>query len=106
MKGTEDFELKYSQLDDFSLIGYSDSILDRDRKSIVSWKSHKQLVPTDSTTKAKYVAAAEATKELVWLKKILEDWKEKQVNYTTLLIENTYAILTLDLSSAERDQIT
>eukprot|EP00253_Pinus_taeda_P031840 PITA_31840 len=39
----------------------------------VSWRSRKQSVPTDSTTEAEYVAAAEATKEIVWLRKILED---------------------------------
>eukprot|EP00253_Pinus_taeda_P031442 PITA_31442 len=39
----------------------------------VSWRSHKQSVPADSTTEAEYVAAAEATKEIVWLRKILED---------------------------------
>ena len=44
----------------------------------VSWRSRKQSVPTDSTTKAEYVAAAEATKEIVWLRKILEDLQEKR----------------------------
>ena len=34
---------------------------------------------------------AEATKEIVWLRKILEDSQEKQVN-STLLIYNTYEI--------------
>jgi hypothetical protein len=34
------------------------------------------------------VAAAEATKEIVWLRKILEDLQEKQVNATPLLIDN------------------
>jgi hypothetical protein len=38
------------------------------------------------------VAAAEATKKIVWLRKILEDLQEKQVNYTTLLVDNTSAI--------------
>ena len=36
--------------------------------------------------------AAEATKEIVWLRKILEDLQEKQENSTPLLINNTYAI--------------
>eukprot|EP00253_Pinus_taeda_P015627 PITA_15627 len=39
----------------------------------VSWRSRKQSVPADSTTEAEYVATAEATKEIVWLRKILED---------------------------------
>jgi hypothetical protein len=56
------------------------------------WRSHKQSVPTDSTTEAEYVAVAEATKEIVWLRKILEDLQEKQVHSTPLLIDNTSAI--------------
>jgi hypothetical protein len=38
------------------------------------------------------VAFAEATKEIVWLKKILEYLQEKQVNSTPLLDDNTYVI--------------
>ena len=43
----------------------------------VSWRSCKQSVPADSTTEAEYVVATEATKEIVWLRKILEDLQEK-----------------------------
>jgi hypothetical protein len=43
----------------------------------ISWRSHKQSVLADSTTEAKYVAAVEAKKEIVWLRKILEDLQEK-----------------------------
>jgi hypothetical protein len=38
------------------------------------------------------VAVAEATKEIVWLRKILEYLQEKQVNSTPLLVDNTFAI--------------
>jgi hypothetical protein len=38
------------------------------------------------------VVVAEATKDIVWLKKTLEYLQEKQVNSTPLLVENTYAI--------------
>eukprot|EP00253_Pinus_taeda_P010414 PITA_10414 len=58
----------------------------------VSWISRKQSVPADSTTEAEYVAAAEATKEIVWLRKILEDLQVKQVQSTPLMIDNTSAI--------------
>ena len=47
------------------------------RSAAVSWRSRKQSVPADSTTEVEYVAAAEATKEIVWLRKILEDLQEK-----------------------------
>eukprot|EP00253_Pinus_taeda_P012784 PITA_12784 len=59
---------------------------------VVSWRSRKQLVPTDSTTEAEYVVAAKATKEIAWLRKILEDLQVKQVQLTPLMIENTFAI--------------
>eukprot|EP00253_Pinus_taeda_P018651 PITA_18651 len=58
----------------------------------VSWGSRKQSVLADSTTKAEYVAAAKATKEIVWLRKILEDLQVKQVQSTPLMIDNTFVI--------------
>ena len=58
----------------------------------VSWRSRKQSVPADSTTEAEYVAVAEATKEIVWLRKILEDLQVKQVQSTRVMIDNTSAI--------------
>jgi len=38
------------------------------RSTIVSWRSHKQSVPTDSTIEAEYVPVVEARKDIVWLK--------------------------------------
>jgi hypothetical protein len=86
LKGTQYFGNRYSKVDDFNLIRYSDSDFDEDKENGVStlgylmslgstnifWRSHKQSVPTYSTTEEEYVVAAEATKEIVWLKKILE----------------------------------
>ena len=106
LKETQNFGLKYTQVDDFRLIGYSDSELDGDKETgvstsryamslgsgAISWRSRKQSVPVDSTTKAEYVATAEATKEIVWLKKILEYLQVKQVHSTPLMIDNTFAI--------------
>ena len=37
----------------------------------ISWRSVKQFCITDSTMKAEYVAASEATKEVIWLRKFL-----------------------------------
>eukprot|EP00253_Pinus_taeda_P026080 PITA_26080 len=106
LKGTQDLGIKYTQVDDFSLIGYSDSDFDGDKETgvstsgyamsigsgAVSWRSRKQSVPADSTTEAEYVAAAEATKEIVWLRKILEDLQVKQLQSTPLMIDNTSTI--------------
>eukprot|EP00253_Pinus_taeda_P013473 PITA_13473 len=44
------------------------------------------------TTEVRNVAAAEATKEIVWLRKILEYLQVKQVQSTPLMIDNTFAI--------------
>ena len=58
----------------------------------ISWRSHKQLVLADLTTKEEYVEVAEEAKDIVWLMKILEYLQEKQENSTHLLIDNTSAI--------------
>ncbi|KAH9679182.1 Integrase catalytic domain-containing protein [Citrus sinensis] len=39
----------------------------------ISWRSVKQSCIADSTTEAEYVAASEAAKEVVWLRKFLQD---------------------------------
>ena len=37
----------------------------------VSWKSSKKSTIPDSTTKAEYIAASEAVKEIVWMRKFI-----------------------------------
>ena len=37
----------------------------------ISWKSVKQSCIADSTMEAEYVAASEATKEVIWLRNFL-----------------------------------
>ncbi|PKI51369.1 hypothetical protein CRG98_028230, partial [Punica granatum] len=39
----------------------------------VSWKSSKQETIADSTTKAEYIAASNAAKEAVWIKKFVTE---------------------------------
>ncbi|KAL0329236.1 UNVERIFIED_CONTAM: Retrovirus-related Pol polyprotein from transposon TNT 1-94 [Sesamum radiatum] len=40
---------------------------------VVAWKSSKQATIADSTTKAEYIAASEAAKEVVWMKNYIQE---------------------------------
>ena len=78
--------LVYSEQDLIPL-GYTDSDFQADRDSrkstsesvftlgggAVVWGSIKQSCIVDSTMEAEYVAACEADKEVVWLRKFLSD---------------------------------
>ena len=86
LQRTRDYMLVY-QDESLVPIGYTDFDFQSDiesRKSTsgyvfilgggaVSWRSVKQSSIVDSTMEAEYIAASEATKEAVWLKKILLD---------------------------------
>ena len=39
----------------------------------MSWKSSKQETVADSATKAEYIAASEAAKEVVWIRKFISE---------------------------------
>ena len=93
LKDTQSYGIKYSKVSDFHLTGYADSDFDEDKEHGVStsgylmnlgseaitWRARKQYVPADHTTEAKYVAAAQATKEIIWIRKILKELQEKQM---------------------------
>ena len=82
LRRTRDYMLVYLG-DELAPIGYIDSDFQSDadlRKSTsgyvfilggaaVSWRRIKQSCIVDSTMEAKYVAASEAAKEVVWLRK-------------------------------------
>lgn len=81
LRGTADYCLKFGRTDN-GVLGYVDSDFAADldkRRSLtgyvftvgscaVSWRATLQPVVALSTTEAEYMAIAEATKELVWLK--------------------------------------
>ena len=60
----------------------------------VSWRSIKQKCIADSTTEAEYVAACEAVKEAVWLKKFLMELGVVPVSLSpiTLYCDNSGAV--------------
>jgi hypothetical protein len=47
---------------------------------VVSWISKLQKVVAPSTTEAEYVAATEASKEMIWLQRFMEELGKKQEN--------------------------
>ena len=60
----------------------------------ISWRSIKQKCIADSTTEIEYVAACEAAKEAVWLKKFLMDLEVIPLAQRpiTLYCDNTGAV--------------
>ena len=86
LRRTADYILVY-RCEDLILIGYTDldfqSDLDFKKSTLgcvftlgggaISWRNVKQSCIVDSTMEAEYVAACEATKKAVWLKKFLYD---------------------------------
>ena len=86
LRRTRDYMLVYSG-GDLNLLGYTDSDFQSDKDSrkstsgsvftlgggAVVWRSIKQSSIADSTMEAEYIAACEAAKEAVWLKKFLTD---------------------------------
>jgi hypothetical protein len=85
LKRTKDVFLVYEGEEEVVVIGYTDASFQTnkdDSKSqsgfvlkvnggAVSWKSSKQKTVDDSTTEAEYIAASEAAKEGVWIRKFL-----------------------------------
>nr|GEV81204.1 retrovirus-related Pol polyprotein from transposon TNT 1-94 [Tanacetum cinerariifolium] len=59
--------------------------------ALLSWVSKLQSVVAISTTEAEYVAAAQASKEVVWLKMLLEELGHKQEKIT-LFCDNQSAL--------------
>ncbi|GKA77377.1 hypothetical protein Tco_0783838 [Tanacetum coccineum] len=94
-----------SRHDKFVLLGFCDSdwaksIEDRRNTSsycfllgttVVSWKSKKEATVALSLTEAKYVAATESSCQGVWLRRILADLGQEQVEATTIMCDNISA---------------
>lgn len=107
LRRTRDYMLVYSG-EDLTPLGYTDSDFQTDKDSrkstsgsvftlgggAIVWRSIKQSCIADSTMEAEYVAASEASKEAVWLRKFLMSLEvipgmDKPI---TLYCDNTAAI--------------
>jgi hypothetical protein len=107
VNGTKDFGIRYSTLEDFRLIGYTDndcggSIDDRETTSgytfhfetcMVSWASMKHPIVTLSSTEAEYVAATSATCQAIWMRRMIKYLLRKQYEPTTISSDNNSTIM-------------
>ncbi|KAH9300653.1 hypothetical protein KI387_012236, partial [Taxus chinensis] len=87
VKGTINYGLFYSSCDDAKLFGYCDfdhvgDAIDRKSTSgyvfklgagVITWSSKKQPTMSISSTEAEYRSVMEATKEAMWLKRLLDE---------------------------------
>ncbi|CAL9022194.1 unnamed protein product [Prunus brigantina] len=106
VQGTLDYGIEFKKGKAAILIGYCDSDWagsEDDRRSTLgyvftlgsgmfSWASIKQNTVALSTAEAEYVSAAEATSQAKWLRFVLGDFGEDQVEGTPILCDNTSAI--------------
>jgi hypothetical protein len=60
--------------------------------SPISWTSKKQQTVTLSFTEAEYVALAQATKEVIWLRALFKDLGQEQTAPTIIYEDNKSAI--------------
>lgn len=103
LKGTASFGITYSAGNELNV--YSDADFAGDistRRSTngfvamygggaISWKSQLQKSVALSTTEAEIVAASEATKELIWLSRLLRELFDKNLK-ATLFVDNASAV--------------
>nr|GEW73389.1 retrovirus-related Pol polyprotein from transposon TNT 1-94 [Tanacetum cinerariifolium] len=104
LRGTSKLDITFGNKKP-TLVGYTDSDLAGNKDNMkstsgylmtfaggaVSWQSRLQKCVALSTTEAEYVAATEACKELLWLKRFLQELGFKQQRYA-VLCDNQSAI--------------
>lgn len=105
LKATKHWRLVYNGSGG-GLIGYADADWAGDassRKSTtgyvfcyangaVSWASRKQACVTLSSMESEYVALSEATQELVWLRRLMQDMGEREEGPTKVMEDNQSCI--------------
>jgi len=102
LHGTIGYGLRYSTSDGVKLEGFTDSdwagsVVDIKSTSgccfslgsaMVSWFSKKQSSVALSTAEEKYIAACAACKEAIWLRKLLADLSDHQIDVTVIFCNN------------------
>ncbi|KAK8694421.1 hypothetical protein V6N13_071974 [Hibiscus sabdariffa] len=87
LRRTKDVFLVYGGEGELRIKGYTDASFETEKDDsrsqsgfvfclnggAVSWKSSKEDTVADSTTEAEYIAASEASKEAVWIKKFITE---------------------------------
>ena len=108
VRGTITYGIRYTSSSGVLLSGYSDwvgSAVDRKSTSgycfsmgstMISWSSWKQGSIAQSTAKAEYIAASDACKEAVWLRKLLSDLFEGKLDSTIIHCDNQSCIKLLE----------
>ena len=103
---TYDFGIWYGHVQEFKLVGYTDSDWAgclEDRKSTsgymfslgsgaVCWSSKKQAVTALSSSEAEYTAATSSACQAVWLRRILADINQEHEEPTVIYCDNKAAI--------------
>lgn len=106
IKGTANYGIIYGSHKNEQIIGYSDADFAGDvesRKSTsgsafligngtVSWSSERQKSVALSTMESEYMAASNAARELVWLKRITNELTQNQFKAADLFVDNQSAI--------------
>lgn len=103
LNGTKDFQLHLSnksligELKMFSDANWAENAIDRKSNSgyfcswnggAVSWSCRKQDLVTLSSTEAEYVALSEAAKELIWIDRLLRDFKNPRKGVLDMLTDS------------------
>ncbi|KAG8480419.1 hypothetical protein CXB51_025096 [Gossypium anomalum] len=105
IKGTLRLGVLFKKEKQLKLVGYSDSdwagCIDDMRStswyfftlgsSVFCWSSKKQQTVAQSTAEAEYIAAA-AVNQAIWLRKLLCDLNEEQLDATEIFVDNQSAV--------------
>jgi hypothetical protein len=106
IRGTINYCLKYTTSSDVQLHGFTDSDWAgsaKDRKStlgmcfslgstMISWSSKKHKSVSLSTTEAEYMETCEACTEAVWLRNLISDLFDQNLESTTIYCDNQICI--------------